>query len=525
LRSLILLLVVQACSPDAAIHQATCRPTDRSPYPASSPYLGVHAGPQQNDLVACDLADAYEPAWHALEGYGVAQPNTFSPDGQTTYVTTSEPTPDACTVFALDVATGETRWCVRLPGALGAAVSVDEDGDLYLSAAGAVRSLDADGATRWSHDVVDALGAPSLAYGTQFTPDGLVATVTADGALLLLDRATGAARATLDLPSAFGFPKPDAASAPLDLGSLLPESISADLARVFGGAGQLLSVFTGSSGNYTDNTVGIAPDGTLYVIGYGPDAHTGALVQVKRGGPTDAPSLTPGWFVRTVEGSASSPSISPDGRWVKVTDGNVAAAVLNPANAVASARLVDIGACDQNTDSDADPTVCAASVVVPLVSGPALGASPVLNDGEQYLWDVQLADLLETTHADLRRLDGDQVVWATRLPDDAQWTSVVTLTDRHILGTTTRLTASDQALLSIELPATASSDVVMIDRATGELVWSAPVTDDSASTVTVGQDGSLYVTLLGLVHGFATDTPIVGGVQRFVEPADRAEPE
>lgn len=73
------------------------------PYP-SMPYVGVHASRRNDDLVDCELASivsgGWAQAWHVLDGYGIAQPNTFSPDGLTTYVTTTEPTPGACTVWA-----------------------------------------------------------------------------------------------------------------------------------------------------------------------------------------------------------------------------------------------------------------------------------------------------------------------------------------------------------------------------------------------------------------------------------------
>jgi D-beta-D-heptose 7-phosphate kinase/D-beta-D-heptose 1-phosphate adenosyltransferase len=55
----------------------------------------------------------------------------------------------------------------------------------------------------------------------------------------------------------------------------------------------------------------------------------------------------------------------------------------------------------------------------------------------------------------------------------------------------------------------------ILDRATGEIVFDAPVTDDSAAAVTVGPDGSVYVAILALLHSFAVDTRPVGGVICF----------
>ena len=67
-------------------------------------------------------------------------------------------------------------------------------------------------------------------------------------------------------------------------------------------------------------------------------------------------------------------------------------------------------------------------------------------------------------------------------------------------------------MLGLVLPATAENEVVLIDRSDGALVFAAPVTDDATSTVTVGPDGALYVTMLSLVTALAVETPSVGGI-------------
>ena len=47
------------------------------------------------------------------------------------------------------------------------------------------------------------------------------------------------------------------------------------------------------------------------------------------------------------------------------------------------------------------------------------------------------------------------------------------------------------------------------------MVFQAPISDDSSSTITIGPDGSLYVTMLCLLHIFSVDTRPVGGIIRF----------
>ncbi len=484
-----------------------CRANTYGGYPSTSAYVGVHAGPLNNDLVLCNTAGTYEQAWHALASQAIAQPNTFSPSNDTTYVTTSQPTTESCTVHAIDVATGETQWCATEAGAIGSSVTVDEDGHLFLAADNGLVSWTADGVERWRQ----AFQGGERAVGVHFHPTGPVATVTTDGRILMVDRTSGEILAELDAYAAFGLVAPPAGGGGLSLQNALPEPVRLDFESVFGDTSSLLEVFAGASDEYTDNTLGVAPTGEMYVIGAGAVSGEGALVQIR----IEGGALVPGWMAPTTRGSASSPAISPDGRYVRIADGNGTQGILAPGTAGASISIFDIIACDDNTDSNASVEVCGPAFNVPL-AGPALGAAPVLNDAEHLFWNVQLAALLDQDDPDLVKMTGEKVDWESFLPDDRLWTSVLTLTDRHILGTTTRLTASDAKFLTIPLPGTAVSELAVVDRATGVLVSTTGAPADSTSTVTVDASGAVYVTVLGLVHGFATETAIEAGLVKYV---------
>jgi len=217
----------------------------------------------------------------------------------------------------------------------------------------------------------------------------------------------------------------------------------------------------------------------------------------------------------TNAGSASSPSISPDGRWVKVTDGNSAASLLFPQDSNAVARIVDIDACNKNTDSNPDPDICVEAFSPSLILGPSFSGTPMLNGSLHYLFEIQLADLFNNQVPDIRFLNGDETLLEIKLPDGLQWTSVLTITNNHIIGTATRVTESDQEFVTFTLPAKAFSELVILDRSNGNIVFRSSITDDSSSTVVVGPDGSLYVNLLGLIHVFAIDTPVIGGIIKF----------
>jgi len=112
-----------------------CTPDQPFPYPSGIPYVGIHAGPANSDIVGCASAGTFTRSWHALEGLGVVQPNTFSPDGLTTYVTTTHPDTDGCRVHALDATTGALAWCLSYPEDVArSAVEVDAEGNLYVAA-------------------------------------------------------------------------------------------------------------------------------------------------------------------------------------------------------------------------------------------------------------------------------------------------------------------------------------------------------------------------------------------------------
>ncbi len=499
----------------------TCAVEQPAPYPNGIPYVGVHAGPKNNDFVDCKTASGFEQAWHALEGAAVVQPNTFSPDGKLTYLTSSQPTPEACTVWALRVEDGGVEWCRAFDQhTLWSAVEVDLDGYLYLTTGASIISLNPDGSDRWATETPSGSDSSRQngAVGLHFTPDGFVVTVTDQGDVLLLQRATGTQVAQLRIPEVFGVALPPAVAGGT-LSSLLPEMVKLDFQRLqMGEPGTLLATFSGA-GNFSDNTIGVASDGALYVIGG--DGTNGALFQIRTVGEGADVALEAGWRMNTVGGSASSPAISPDGRYVKVSDGNGTAGLLNPREAGAVSRIADVDACNGNTDADPDPAVCAATYTVPLLTGPTFGTTPLLNDAVHYQYEIQVSDLLNTTDADVRAFDKDTLLWETRLPDEMQWTSVITVTRNHLIGTGTRFSDSGESIVNIvELPLTAESELIVLDRTNGELVYRAPITDDSTATVTVGPDGSVYVTMFALMHIFSLDTRPVAGIIRFAPVSD-----
>jgi hypothetical protein len=512
----LLLAAALGCGP-ADDH--ACRPDQAAPYADGIPYLGIHADPGNSDRVRCATADAFEQDWHVLKGLGLTQPNTFSPDGSITYATTTHPQADGDRLHALDAVTGEVLWSQTWPASIGqSAVEVDASGALYFSVDGAVVSLGPDGEARWS-TAFETNGGADAPWGVHFTPDGHVATVTTSGTVYLLRRDDGAIVASLSIPEVYGFVAPEPLDLGIDLSSLIPAAVRADIETVWGppteaDTGGALASFLGAGG-FVDNTLAISPTGDLYVVGGGPDDGHGALVQLRVVGG----ELLPGWYAVLEKGSASSPSVDPTGRWVTIADGASTAGVLAPSTVDAAVRIVDIAACDDNTDGDPDAGACAFMISESVERSPLPGAPAIDEEGVVVFYEFGLDFGAAPQDRDVIALGPHGVLWEAALPGDLDWNSVVTVSDNHIIGTASRIVASNEQLLGIMFPTETIDFLVILDRSDGALLFQAPIPDDSSATVTVGPDGSLYVGVLGLLSILSIDDRPDLGLVRFV-PSD-----
>ena len=217
------LATTQGCSDPAAPEQSLgppnprqsadsstgCRPTQNAPYANGIPYLGVHGNPGNSDVIDCQTPNAWTRSWHELKGLGMTQPNTFAPDGRTTYITTTNPMPDGCRLFALDTTTGNVSWCRSFSTEIEkGAVEVDSEGHLYFTVGDTLVSLDAGGNDRWLLPLSGADGAPTSGWGVHFTPQGHVVTVTSTGRVYLADRRTGVSLAEFDIQDELNFVAP-----------------------------------------------------------------------------------------------------------------------------------------------------------------------------------------------------------------------------------------------------------------------------------------------------------------------------
>jgi outer membrane protein assembly factor BamB len=496
-----------------------CTPEQASPYADGTAFLGVHANPSNNDIVECETGSEFVEVWHALEGMGLTQPNTFSPDGNTLYATSTNPEPEGCRLWALDADTGEVKWCQSHPSSISqGAVEVDEDGLLYFTADADLMSLTPDGELRWTVSFEDVNGEKDAPWGVHFTPDGHVATVTSSGVVYLVRREDGQILDSLSIAEAWGFVPPATMDMDIDLTPLLPRPVQDNIVAVWGeealdGAGGGFGALLGA-GSFCDNTVGISDQGDIYVIGGGPDPDHGALVQLRVEGTADEPKLVKGWFTETHAGSATSPSISGGGRYVVIGDGSSSDTFMNPENVEAVVKVMDIEACDGNTDADPDPARCAVAYSEDLERSPMVGAPAIAEDGTVYLWEFGLDLMSQPEDRDLVAFGPEGLIWQAVLPDNLDWNSVMIVTENHLVGTASVVTPSEYSLFAVTFPQTTEDYTVVVDRFTGELLWKGPQDDDGTATTAIGKDGSLYTALRGFLSTLSiADKPTLGLVK------------
>ena len=458
----------------AAASALGCGAIQPWPY-AQVPYAGIHGNATNNNVVACQTASSYVPGWHALPLSGVVQPNTFSPDGRLTYVTT---TPSlghrGCTLFALDTQSGEVQWCRMLrPASVGSAVEVDETGRLFVTNGAEILAFSAQGKRLWQQRL------DGIAVGVHFTSQGQVATVSGAGTVFLLDRASGAVEAALHIPTAFDLPTQWTA---------IP------------GAG-----FFGAGLGFTNNTIAVTSEGMVYVSGRGRDAQQGAVVALRilAGPPLH---LQPLWLGDLVGLSATSPAVSTNGAWVAVGDG-IGTAEAGVALFAASSCAGAAAATGQGYGH------CAPFYHYSWPGEPILGSPVVEPDGTVFFWE---RGLRQAAIHHVMRLEPSGHIQQAELPHGLAWNSAMTASDNHLLGSASRMVQGPLGgITKLE------HFLVAVDKATGQLAWQYPLPADSAASVSIGPDGALYVGLLaplatfGFVSNPLSNPPPVFGLMQW----------
>ena len=474
-----------------------------APYSDGNTYVTNHGDRANSNFVPCEGPTRFDRHYHVLQGYGIIQPNTYSPDGATTYVTTL-PDDAGCSVFAVEVTTGDILWkrCDLGEQAMAGSVDVDGDGNLFLTTETGVHSLGPGGSTRWSTSITDASEVPR-AYGVKLTGDGHVATQYADGVVYLLDRGDGTVLAEYDVAAELGYVAPEATNVPV---SVLPDYVIDRLMRFYRFASEDeleegVGAIMGASGALVANTVAIGDD-TLFAVGGGPDQKTGALVALAIG---EGPSLSLAWTAHLPAGTGSSPALSRDGRRLAIGDG------------ADEIHFFDVEACAANDDADEEASVCAPTWRYTYSGGPLRGTVAMDDDHDVYFWSMGPDRAAEAWRI---RDAGDHAeeVWVADYGEDAMITSVLTVLENVVYVDLGEI-VPEAEIGDFTIPIETTNWATALDRETGEILHQVEVPDDSLTELQMAPDGSLFLTCLPVLTAITFDEKApdpIGGLQRFV---------
>ena len=149
-----------------------------------------------------------------------------------------------------------------------------------------------------------------------------------------------------------------------------------------------------------------------------------------------------------------------------MSDGASTGTAMSQAEGSAYVILVDLEACNDNTDSDPDANVCGWLKREELERGSMAGAPPIADDGTVYYWESGLAFAQYYENSDLFSFSPTQDKRAVRMDQDRDWSSVMTVTQNHLIGSTTAYVESEEMLMTNVLPATTDNYLSLYDRDT-----------------------------------------------------------
>ncbi|NOZ02521.1 MAG: hypothetical protein GXP54_11605 [Deltaproteobacteria bacterium] len=527
------------------------------PFPyLDSPYPGIHGNMGNNERIACEgPVTAPTPGWSRLVDRMIFNPMTVGTDRIYAVVIRTQ----GCKLWTVSLVDGEEACFPKgdpemlSMGVLGSSPELDQDGNVYVTDGwmdrpDGVFSFDHDGNLRWHRTFEglrqqepDTYGPP---LGLHFTADGDVATVAPDGLVVVLAREADAPnngiRGSFDIvhqtnlrPLKPGQDTAPAGDLPPYLGcrmqQVFGEELSVDMMRA------ALSGGTGGSGAYTDNTIAASGD-LLFVVGGGPDhgdgfAENGALVAIRTKPEKQGLDMELAWYMQTNGPTGSSPTVSPDGRWVVVSD----------VTAEGRARIVtaDVKACEA-AEGKAAPA-CAPAWTYVLEGGPLLAHLSIDEDGVVYAWnqgaDPKAPDLVAVSPPDAQHKEA-WLKWGASFPSprpvelpSTDWTSTVLVLDNSVVGTVTHAKYMEAADMGLPVPIAirAEHELVGVRRSDGKVLWrNVPMPDAAINSPTLGPDGNIYVPIFGFIDFAALpDNPLSqdcadasgayqGGVVQFV---------
>ena len=295
---------------DDHVNQA---PMDNGRFYGKSTWSAAHRDNRNSDFIPLPTPDAMRRTWRGIEGASFFMGPTIGPDGK--IYATSAKGEGHSHLHAFDTR-GNLAWKSKpmaskddLDSAafLSAAV-LDEDGHIYVADSNQLWSFDSDGNTRWVTDL-PALGVNGYIFSVYFTHRGHAGVISSDGKVALFDRESGnLAMPILDLPGVAGLPASPMPPGLFEDGSIDTRILQDSWDAIFGFNMEVA------------NTPSVhSESGRIFIVATGREPDAVVLYGIDTG--EDGLEIA---FETSLgrSGSGTSPTISFDGRFVYVIDGD-----------------------------------------------------------------------------------------------------------------------------------------------------------------------------------------------------------
>ena len=175
-----------------AIAAFLCSSCADGPPPLSPPESGntygtgwsaTHADARNTDFSKTEISRQVKLSWFRKFNGTINLGGSFGEDG-TIYITTSG---EGCHLYALDKATGQTKWCNDELNefAVASGVLIDREQRLFIADNRRMYAFNQDGRRLWAMDI------DGFPFSAQFTQTGRLIFITHIGTIYVVDRKTG----------------------------------------------------------------------------------------------------------------------------------------------------------------------------------------------------------------------------------------------------------------------------------------------------------------------------------------------
>ncbi len=464
----------------------------QSYYYGQTAWPTIHRDPANSSFVPYVLPAGNQVRWTALDGQATLLAPAIGPEGNL-YITTGKG-PGYSHLHAFD-RNGNLLWesAPQVTAddldsrAIGSSPVVDRDGHVYVSDDNQFWAFYPDGVIKW----VANLGTRNPFISAIITNEGYVGGITANGQIMLFNRADGSlAVPVVDLPGGAG-PTPPAVTAGLWQGGLMDPAIIADtFAAFFGYAFEVV------------NTPAVSPQtGRIFITAAGSTSDVGRLyaIDIILGQLVIDPTFSDNCPM--AGGSGTSPALSPDGQQIYAVDGT---RVLVACDTTTGQRLWSVSEIGK-------------------AAAPAVGPDgTVYTGGGDYLYAINPDGTIKwqknyNTLATIFVPNRPAVGTITNGLSIARTNSVITVSAHEVwvvlsLGYNLTLPVPPPGTGTTTLQQPRAAILVGVNPATGDVLSYTRIRDTNEGVISAGADGSIYLShgsLLTSINYFGTDPKLL----------------